>query len=329
MYDVSGLDVAKSDNFFLGGFENSPGKSTRGTVQGNYLRYCKRCNYEKRHEKLMTQDTSKYKFKIRKSLFMSYRVCEQQGTYRMANPDDGYGDLNTTNPNLLRGQIFHHAMEDFYNTIDMFKLEKLSKVEDIHSYLKTLLPTVQQPELKKWFAWYAMYEAERYMEFKQVHKLDYFLPYKSEYAVEAIIDNILRTGHFDRIDRISDNELQIIEYKTGKSYDPTNSVKLSNINSELEWYRSIIVNMPEFKQFNIVSYKLINPTLEIVFEKKFNILTKYAVNKMLLNIENIRSGKKKPIKKIGYICDWCEFKDECLGSGDANAPLFGTLSNDL
>ena len=277
----------------------------------------------------MTQDTPEYKFKIRKSLFMSYRVCEQQGTYRMANPDDGYGDLNTTNPNLLRGQIFHHAMEDFYNTIDVDVLFYLDNYNDVYEYLRPLLPNVKEINIQKWSTWYAEYESKRFLEFKKEDKLQYFMPYESEYAVEAIIDNILRTGHFDRIDRISDNELQIIEYKTGKSYDPTNSVKLSNINSELEWYRSIIVNMPEFKQFNIVSYKLINPTLEIVFEKKFNILTKYAVNKMLLNIENIRSGKKKPIKKIGYICDWCEFKDECLGSGDVNAPLFGTLSNDL
>ena len=265
---------------------------------------------------------------IRKSLFMKFKKCSQQGMYSMAQGNEGYSELNVQVPALLKGQIFHHAMEDFYNEIDISIMNDLGD-EHIKKYIETYLPITKQPDLKKWFNWYAEYETERYFTMKKEGKLDYFKPYKQECYVEKVIDGVKRNGHFDRIDRIGEKELIIIEYKTGKSYDPQKNYSLTDLRSELEWYRSIITQLDEYKGFKIAGWKLINPTLEIIYDSKFSTLSKYSVDKNINIILEIIRGNKPPVKKIGIQCNWCEFSKECLGYDDPNHEIFGQLSKSI
>ena len=85
---------------------------------------------------------------------MSYRVCEQQWCTwyaEYANPDDGYGDLNTEDKLqiLLRGHdISNHAMEALIdnNTIERVILTVLilyliMNYNDVYEYLRQGLVT--------------------------------------------------------------------------------------------------------------------------------------------------------------------------------------------
>ncbi len=261
--------------------------------------------------------------KLRKSLFMSFRRCQQQGVYNYAIQDDGYGDLNVENENLLKGQVFHHAMEDFYNTIEMSKLES---TDNRLEYIRSLLPNPKQPDLSQWFDWYAKYESDRY---NSMENKEYFMPFKTEYYVEAMVDGVKRTGHFDRIDRINETDICIIEYKTGKSYDPSKSYKLSDLRAELEWYHSILVKLDEFKDYNFTMWKMINPTLEIIHDGKFAITSQYAVNKNMGEIVEIIQGKREPKKNISMLCSWCPFKEECQGYTDPDHEIFGEISKEI
>ena len=245
---------------------------------------------------------------------MAFRKCPQQGVYRYEENDEGYGNLNINEPALLKGQIFHHAMEDFYNKI------KLEDINDPLEYFTNLLPNVIQPDLKEWFAWYAKYEADRY---NKCENLDYFLPYRQEMAISYEIDGINRTGHFDRIDRIDDTTLQIIEYKTGRYNDPSKPHRLSNIRAEVEWYRSILSNLEEFKDYKIASWKMINPTLGVTISDKFLPTTKYYVSKSASNMKKVLEGKEPPIKKIGPVCMTCKFAKQCLKYDDPYHEIFG------
>ena len=267
-------------------------------------------------------------FNIRKSLFMKFRICEQQGVYSQADGNEGYSELNLENEHLLKGQIFHHAMEDLYNEMTVEELNTLDDA-DVLGYINGLLPKTTQVDLIKWFAWYGKYESERYLNMKKDGKLEYFMPYKQEYYVEKLIKGINRTGHFDRVDRVSEKELVIVEYKTGNSYDPNKSWKLTNLNAELEWYRSIIDELDEFKDFDVVGWRLLNPTLGIDFYKKFNVVTKYSVNKASENILKLLNKEKVPVKKIGFPCQWCPYIEECQQFENNDHKIFGKLSDNI
>jgi len=266
---------------------------------------------------------------LRKSLFMSFKRCPQQGMYGLERNDQSYGEINTEHPALLKGQIFHHAMEDLYNEMSMMVLKEYDTYEDVHKYIHGLFPPTTQPDLRAWFDWYIDYESKRYLVMKEQDKLDYFMPYKQEMAVEYVIDGVKRTGHFDRVDRISDTELIIIEYKTGKSYDPNKAFKISDLRSELEWYRSIISRMDEFKEFTVVGWKLLNPTLGVSYTSKFAPTTQYSVDRNMKMIAEMIEGKREVIKKYGMQCNWCRFAQQCLSYDDEYHEIFGELSKEV
>ena len=246
----------------------------------------------------------------------------------MGLKDDSYGELSTTVPALIKGQVFHHTMEDLYNTLDFEKLKTL-KDEEVEPYIRTLFPKTTQEDLVKWFDWYIDYESRKFILMRRENLEQYFMPFKQEYYVETQIGEVLRTGHIDRIDRVGEKELMIIEYKTGKSYDPSKSYKLSDLRSELEWYRSIIAKLDEFKGFNIVGWKMINPTLGVIHQAEFKKVTEYSVDRNVESIVEILDKKKQAVKKIGPLCGWCPFAKECLSYDDPNHEIFGKLSETL
>lgn len=267
-------------------------------------------------------------YTIRKSLFMSYKRCPQQGVYEYHTHDDSYGELNTTVDALLKGQIFHHAVEDIYTDMNTSQLSTLD-LQEATDYIRKLFPQTTHRELTQWFDWYAYYDAQRFIELKKKGEERFFLPFLQEHYVSALIDGVNRTGHIDRIDKVGDKELVIVEYKTGKSYDPAKSWKLSDLKSELEWYRSIMAMMDEFKEYKIVGWKLINPTLGLTHLDTFHVLTKYSVNKNAKYFVEVLNGQKEAVKKIGMQCSWCKYSQECLKYEDKYHEIFGEYSKDL
>ena len=269
------------------------------------------------------------KYSIRKSHFMSFRKCPQQGVFNIERGDSGYGELNTENEALLKGQIFHHSMEDFYNVLDINKVSIAATNGDLYDYFRMLFPKTTHPDLVQWFDWYAKNETERYFAMKKEDMLEYFMPFKEEYYVEAVINGLKRTGHVDRIDKIGPKTLVIVEYKTGFSYDPKKAYKLTDLNAELEWYRSIIVEMKEFKDYKVVGWRMFNPTVGVDFFKEYKPVTKYAVDKATEGIVEILDGKKPVIKKFGFICQWCPFAEKCLGYDIKDHRIFGMTSKEI
>ena len=267
--------------------------------------------------------------RVRKTLFMGFRKCPQQGMYMFRDRDnESYGDVNWEVEALAKGQIFHHTAEDFWST--MCKVEDIvGDEDDIRDYFISLMPKTHVSDLRKWFRWYAKYESERFIKMREEGKLEYFKPFMMEEAIEAEIEGLIRTGHFDRIDRVSENELIIVEYKTGFSYDPSKEYAMSNVRSEVQWYRSIIEKLDKFEKYTVVGWKMINPTVERVVGGKFSPLTKHAVNKAADKIIKFLDGEEDPIKKYGPYCAHCDWMDECIGYKEEGHEIFGLLSKEM
>ena len=125
-------------------------------------------------------------------------------------------------------------------------------------------------------------------------------------------NRIFRNGHFDRVDYIGDKKLRLVEYKTGASYDVSKSYKLSKLRLELYWYKTIIENMEEFKEYTVDEWMLINPTVKTVFVQKFHVLTKSSLEAAVPNLIADINSKEPPARNLNFYCGKCKFKQECL-----------------
>lgn len=266
--------------------------------------------------------------KIRKSLLMAWEVCPRQAWYNVRDPR--YNEYNTFNfekKSLLLGQVFHKEMDSFYSKIDPTEVfsyidanteEEADKVRImIAKYFYDKFSMTKNQECKNYFMWYATIEADRFIDLYITNKdkaIDLFMPLYIEKYVEWDNPQIGATmnGHFDRIDKIDDKNLRLVEYKTGLSYDPAKKYKLTKLRLELYYYKEIIEHMEEFKGMTVSSWMLINPTIEKVFTSKFSPLTRSALYKKLPKVLSDINGEKEAERQLNFYCDSCRYKQECL-----------------
>lgn len=253
--------------------------------------------------------------KIRKSLIMSYKICPRQAWYSIRDPDyEQYNEFNLSNPSLLLGQVFHKEMDRFYDKLDINEMQNMtaSKLEE---YLFSQFSKTSEREVVKYFKWYSKIEAKRFLDILMDGKGEVekrFIPLFIEKYVEWNDDGVIRNGHFDRMDYLGNGEVRLIEYKTGESYDPKKSYKLSKIRFELYWYKEIIEHNEEFKDLKLVDWMLINPTIEEVFVSKFSVLTKNALDKVYGDMVGNLNKDKPLARNLNLYCGNCKFRKECL-----------------
>ena len=201
--------------------------------------------------------------------------------------------------------------------------------EEINRYFLSLFQETKNKDISDWFRWYADYEANRFRKFKELGKLEFYKPFKMEGAVEREMDGLIRTGHFDRIDRVDKDKLVIVEYKTGKSYDPDKEYAVSNVRAETQWYKSIVEGLEEYKDYKVVGWLLINPTVGKTMFGKFAPQTKFSVNKHAGVIKEMLDGDREAIKKYGFNCMYCDWNEECLKYDIEGHEIFGLLSEEI
>jgi len=258
--------------------------------------------------------------KVRKSLLMTWKVCPRQAWYSIRDPDYGqYNKFNLTDPALLIGQIFHKEMDTFYSKIDVNTMLTYvdHDIKELEDYLFSKFSKTTHEKCLEYFRWYAKIEAERFFElYNESHTgiTQRFIPLYIEKFVEYKDDanGIFRNGHFDRIDYIGNKHLRLGEYKTGKSYDVTKSYKLTRLRLELYWYKMIIERMPEFKDYTVTEWMMINPTTQVTFTSKFSILTERVLDSAVPMLADDINRKDPPKRNLNFYCGRCKFKQECL-----------------
>ena len=263
--------------------------------------------------------------KVRKSLLMSWKVCPRQAWYSVRDPNYGqYNEFNLKDPSLLLGQIFHKEMDKFYSSISISEMIAIaSDVDQLKNYLLTGFSPTKNEKCLKYFSWYASIEAQRFYDLYKEHKTGIaqrFIPLLIEEFVEYkdVKNNIYRNGHFDRIDYIGNNQFRLVEYKTGHSYDVAKSYKLTRLRLELYWYKTVIENMEEYKDYRVTEWMLINPTTEVVFSSKFSILTERVLEDAVPKLVADINSKTEPKRNLNFYCGRCQFKQECLINVDKN-----------
>jgi DNA helicase-2/ATP-dependent DNA helicase PcrA len=125
---------------------------------------------------------------------------------------------------------------------------------------------------------------------------------EKQFRVE--IAGVTVTGRIDRIDRMADGTIQVVDYKTGKAQEEKDAKE----SLQLSIYALAAPKIdPAWKPDRLVLYNLV--TNAPVSAKRTPEALRKAEEKVRKVAEDIRAGRFMP--DAGYHCRWCGYKDLC------------------
>ena len=236
-----------------------------------------------------------------------YKQCAKKFWY-FYNDEEAYKGYNQVQGSdaLIKGSLFHQYADTFF--------DNLGKSTDAYSgdVFRAALPVTKFADLNKWLNWFADEEFIRYCALQANGYEDLFIPFAREEFV-SMPDAIDRTGHFDRLDVIPGTKnLQLVEYKTGKSYNMDKTWAATSMNSEIGFYVIMLNTIKKYPDYKITEWKVINPTLETIWVNKISPISIKSVNTTYRSLTQAVFDKGPFERNITMLCRYCPYIDDCL-----------------
>jgi len=204
---------------------------------------------------------------------------------------------------LSFGNTIHHTLEDFYKEFLKNKSVDLNFLTEV--YKKNWLPIGylskdHEDKMKK--------EGKKILEsyFKKFHKKNLEILFL-EKKFKIKIKDFYVIGKIDRIDRLPDNKIEIIDYKTGKKPEDK---EIKN-KMQLIIYTLTAVNPGLYKKNLkdvILSFFYLNSGEKISFSKTKKELQE-TTGQIIDIVSQIKSSNFNP--SPGRHCDFCQYKMIC------------------
>ena len=211
----------------------------------------------------------------------TYNICPRKYEFSYIDfyPRKGSSDV------VLKGTLLHKMIELYINDKDYdipYEKEFLSlKEEDFNAFKEDFEKIKEQPLIK------------------QLKKMKDSCEINVEQKLTNVFENFIFSGNTDTLVK-NEKKLIIIDYKTGK---------VNQNFEQLEFYALVSSYLyPEVQDFLLVlSFVSHEQDLKITLKKEdmFKI-----ENKLIKYISNINNSIKFD-KKVGPLCNYCDYKDEC------------------
>lgn len=198
------------------------------------------------------------------------------------------------------GQSVHSALEYFYGV----KALPAPSLDDVLGYYKEHWVSAGYKDPGQ--------EAQYFEDGKGIltafyhkHIKDYALPFFVEYGFNFEVDGVPVTGKVDRVDKLDDGRLSIVDYKTGKKLVGGRV----EMDPQLTMYQLAAEQLLGAKVARLSFYHL--PSLrEQVVERHEDALVDGLKKKIVTTAERISSGSFEP-KPMENVCRWCDYKPLC------------------
>ena len=142
-------------------------------------------------------------------------------------------------------------------------------------------------------------------EFHRKHSKDFHVPYFVEYAYTFEVDGVPVTGRVDRVDKLPDGRLRILDYKTGKKL----ATGRLEVDAQLTMYQHACETLLGAEIGELVFYHL--PTLkEHTTTRRPKPLVDELKTRIVTTAESITKEKFDP-KPDESVCRWCDYKPIC------------------
>ena len=211
----------------------------------------------------------------------TYNICPRKYEFSYIDfyPRKGSSDV------VLKGTLLHKMIELYINDKDYdipYEKEFLSlKEEDFNAFKEDFEKIKEQPLIK------------------QLKKMKDSCEINVEQKLTNVFENFIFSGNTDTLVK-NEKKLIIIDYKTGK---------VNQNFEQLEFYALVSSYLyPEVQDFLLVlSFVSHEQDLKITLKKED--MSKIE-NKLIKYISNINNSIKFD-KKVGPLCNYCDYKDEC------------------
>jgi RecB family exonuclease len=224
-----------------------------------------------------------------------YRECPQKYRFK-------YIDKIPEKPRhfFSFGQSVHSALEFFYGVKTPEPPPLKDLLENYEAvWVKAGYRSAEQE--KEYFD-----EGERILKaFHKKHSKDFHVPYFVEYAYTFEVDGVPVTGRVDRVDKLPDGRLRVLDYKTGKKL----ATGRLEVDPQLTMYQYACETLLGAEIGELVFYHL--PTLkEHTAERRPAPLVDELKTRIVATAENIQAERFQP--DPGEMkCRWCDYKPIC------------------
>lgn len=142
-------------------------------------------------------------------------------------------------------------------------------------------------------------------DFHRIHVPVYKPPFFVEYSFNLKVDGVAVTGKVDRIDKLENGKLAIVDYKTGKAFD-LDRVKQD---AQLTMYQMACEERLGLQVESLTFYHLPSQTPLTTAPHEPALVEK--LRKTIVKVaDSIQKGAHEP-KPEEYKCRWCDFKPHC------------------
>ncbi len=198
------------------------------------------------------------------------------------------------------GQSVHLALEFFYGV----KEPVPPPLADLLKNYKEVWVSAGYKDPGQEMEYFA--EGKRILqEFHLKHSKDFHVPFFVEYAFTFEVEGVPVTGRVDRVDKLPDGRLSVLDYKTGKKL----ATGRLEIDAQLTMYQFACESLLGAEVGELVFYHL--PTLkQHRATRRGPALVDELKGRIVTTAESITKEKFEP-RPDEAVCRWCDYKPIC------------------